>query len=109
VEILAVHVFDATTVPRFWDRPQYNHQAWSSEFLARWCPTPGARLALRAGRPGGQVLAVAAAQQADMIARGWSQDLTGDRAAVVREVLTRTDLPVLLLPCTAAAHPVTAR
>jgi nucleotide-binding universal stress UspA family protein len=109
VEILALHVFDATTVPRFWDRPQYNHQAWSQEFLARWCPTPGARLALRAGRPGGQVLAVAAAQQADMIALGWSQDLAPDRAAVVREVLARTDVPVLLLPCTAAANPVTAR
>jgi nucleotide-binding universal stress UspA family protein len=109
VEILALHVFDATTVPRFWERPQYNHEAWSKEFLARWCPTPGARLELRAGRPGGQVLEVAAAQGADMIALGWSQDLAADRAAVVREVLTRTDLPVMLLPCTAAATPVTAR
>jgi hypothetical protein len=55
------------------------------------------------------VLEVAAAQGADMIALGWSQDLAADRAAVVREVLTRTDLPVMLLPCTAAATPVTAR
>jgi hypothetical protein len=105
VEILALHVFDAPTLPRFWDRPQYNHEAWSKEFLARWCPTPGARLALRAGRPGGQVLAVAAAQGADMIALGWSQDL----AAVVREVLTRSDVTALLLPCVAAAQPAAER
>jgi hypothetical protein len=44
-----------------------------------------------------------------MIALGWSQDLAPDRAAVVREVLTRTDVPVLLLPCTAAGRPITGR
>ena len=99
VEIVALHVFDAATVPRFWDRPQHNHDAWGEEFLARWCPAPGARLELRAGRPGGQVLEVATAAGADMIALGWSQDLAPDRAAVVREVLTCTDVPVLLLPC----------
>ena len=108
VEILALHVFDAATVPRFWDRPQYNHDAWGEEFLARWCPTPGARLELRAGRPGGQVLEVAAAQGADMIALGWSQDLAPDRAAVVREVLTGTDVPVLLLACGGAEQPAVA-
>jgi nucleotide-binding universal stress UspA family protein len=108
VEIVALHVFDATTVPRFWDRPQYDHDAWGEEFLARWCPTPGARLELRAGRPGGHVLDVAAAAGADMIALGWSQDLAPDRAAVVREVLTRTDIPVMLLPCARAEQPAVA-
>jgi nucleotide-binding universal stress UspA family protein len=108
VEIVALHVFDATTVPRFWDRPQYDHDAWGEEFLARWCPTPGARLELRAGRPGGHVLEVAAAAGADMIALGWSQDLAPDRAAVVREVLTRTDIPVMLLPCARAEQPAVA-
>ena len=104
VEVVALHVFDATTVPRFWDRPQYDHDAWGDEFLARWCPTPGARLELRAGRPGGRVLEVATAAGADLIALGWSQDLTPDRAAVIREVLTASGVPVLLLPCAAPGH-----
>jgi len=105
VEVVALHVFDAATVPRFWDRPEYNHDAWAQEFLVRWCPTPGSRLELRTGRLGGRVLEVAAAERADMIALGWSQDLTPDRAAVVREVLTRTDVPVMLLPCAPAEQP----
>ena len=33
-----------------------------------------------------------------MIALGWGRRLAPDRAAVVREVLTRTPVPVLLLP-----------
>jgi hypothetical protein len=33
-----------------------------------------------------------------MIALGWQQDLTPPRAAVVREVLARTPVPVILLP-----------
>lgn len=78
VEVVALHVFDAATVPRFWDRPEYNHDAWAQEFLARWCPTPGPRLELRTGRPGGRVLEVAGAERADMIALGWSQNLAPD-------------------------------
>jgi hypothetical protein len=33
-----------------------------------------------------------------MIALGWGRRLAPDRAAVVREVLTRTPVPVILLP-----------
>jgi hypothetical protein len=43
-----------------------------------------------------------------MIALAWSQELAPDRAAVVREVLTRTDVPVMLLPCAPAEQPVPA-
>jgi HAD superfamily hydrolase (TIGR01509 family) len=28
-----LHVFDVATVPRFWDRPEHDHAAWSREFL----------------------------------------------------------------------------
>jgi nucleotide-binding universal stress UspA family protein len=101
MEIVGLHVFDLATVPRFWDRPEHDQAAWAREFLARWYPAPGSRLELRAGRPGGRVLEVAAAERADLIALGWSQHLDPDRAAVVREVLTGSDVPVLLLP----AHP----
>jgi hypothetical protein len=51
VEIVSLHVFDAATVPRFWDRPEHDHPAWSQEFLARNVPTAGAHLEIRrAGR-----------------------------------------------------------
>lgn len=98
VEVVALHVFDAATVPRFWDRPEHDHDAWSREFLARNCPAPGSRLRLGTGWPAGRVLDVAAAERADMIALGWRRRLAADRAAVVREVLARTPVPVVLLP-----------
>ena len=41
---------------------------------------------------------MATAERADMIALGWRRRLVADLAAVVREVLARTPLPVLLLP-----------
>jgi hypothetical protein len=98
VELIGLHALDATTVPRFWDRPEHNHHTWAQEFAARHCPAPGVPLRLRAGRPAQVILDVAAAEQADMIALSWQQDLTPPRAAVVREVLARTPIPVILLP-----------
>jgi nucleotide-binding universal stress UspA family protein len=98
VELIALHALDATTTPRFWDRPEHNHHAWSQEFTARYSPAPGGRLRLRAGRPAQVILDAATAEQADMIALGWQRDLTPPRAAVVREVLARTPVPVILLP-----------
>jgi nucleotide-binding universal stress UspA family protein len=98
VEIVSLHVFDATTVPRFWDRPEHDHAAWTREFLARNAPVAGARLEVRSGWPADRVLEVASAERADMIALGWGRRLAPDRAAVVREVLTRTPVPVILLP-----------
>jgi nucleotide-binding universal stress UspA family protein len=98
VEIVSLHVFDAATVPRFWDRPEHDHAAWTQEFLARNAPAAGTRLEVRSGRPADRVLEVATAEGADMIALGWGRRLAPDRAAVVREVLTRTPVPVILLP-----------
>jgi nucleotide-binding universal stress UspA family protein len=98
VEIVGLHVFDASTVPRFWDRPEHDHAAWTSEFLARNSPAAGTRLEVRSGWPSDRVLEVASAERADMIVLGWGRRLTLDRAAVVREVLTRTPVPVILLP-----------
>jgi nucleotide-binding universal stress UspA family protein len=97
VEVVALHVFDAATVPRFWDRPEHDHDAWAREFLARNCPL-GARLRLGTGWPAMCVLEVAAGEGADMIALGWRRRLVAEHAAVVREVLACTHVPVLLLP-----------
>lgn len=98
VEVVSLHVFDATTVPRFWDRPEYDHAAWTREFAARNAPVAGTRLEVRSGWPSDRVLEVARAEGADMIALGWGRELAPDRAAVVREVLNRTPIPVILLP-----------
>ena len=98
VEIVSLHVFDATTVPPFWDRPEHDHGAWTREFLARNAPAAGIRLQVRSGWPSDRVLEVASAEGADMIALGWGRRLAPDRAAVVREVLTRTPVPLILLP-----------
>jgi nucleotide-binding universal stress UspA family protein len=109
VEIMSLHVFDTTTVPRFWDRPEHDHGAWTREFLARNAPSADSRLQVRAGWPSDRVLEVATAEAADMIALGWGRRLAPDRAAVVREVLTRTPVPVILLPRPAEGHPARDR
>jgi len=41
---VVLHVFDAQTVPKFWDQHAHAGQAWEQEFLARYCALPGARL-----------------------------------------------------------------
>jgi nucleotide-binding universal stress UspA family protein len=98
VEVVALHVFDKGTTPRFLDRPEHDMDAWTREFLARYCSEPGSRLALRAGRTGHHIIHTADEEDADMIALAWSQDLSPGRAAVVGEALARGRLPLLLLP-----------
>jgi nucleotide-binding universal stress UspA family protein len=99
VEVVLLHVQFGGTVPRFTDQVQHETEAWSGEFLARNCPSPGAvELELRGGVPGTSILQVAETLHADLIALGWSQVLSPDRAAVVREVLERSSVPVLLVP-----------
>ena len=97
VEVVVLHVFDETCLPRFADQPQYELDAWAGEFLARYS-RPGLRLEVRAGAPGQHVLEVAEAVDADLIVLGWAQDLSPGRAEVVREVLSRSRTPVLLVP-----------
>jgi len=98
VEVMAVHVFDAETVPRFWDQGSYAEESFAAEFAARWCDDPTMPVRLRRGPPGAAVLDVAEAEEADVIALGWSQDLSPGRAAVVHAVLERACIPVLLVP-----------
>ena len=98
VDLVVLHVFDAATVPRFWDQAAHAHQAWTEEFLARNAATAGARLELRSGSPGEHVVDVAGAEQADLIALGWSQHLDAGRSRTVRRSVLHAGAPVLLLP-----------
>ncbi len=100
-EIVVLHVFDARTVPRFWNQHAHAAQAWGQEFLARYCALPGARLELRSGAAAEHVVKVAGAEQADMIALAWSQRLEPGHALVVRRAILDTGVPVMLVPMSA--------
>lgn len=104
VEVEVLHVHDEESLPLFSEQPQHETESWAREFLARYCPSVDlARLHLRVGRPGEHVLRVAQEMDADLIALGWAQDLSPGRAAVVREALERSRIPVLLVPVAVGA------
>jgi nucleotide-binding universal stress UspA family protein len=99
LEVIALHVYEYADLPLFSDQPQHELDAWTHEFLRRHSPDPDlVTLETRVGVPGDHVLRVARDAGADMVALGWSQHLDQGRAAVVREVLGGSPLPVLLVP-----------
>jgi nucleotide-binding universal stress UspA family protein len=98
LDVVAMHVRDEASLPPFSDQPHHEADAWEREFMARFCNAPGARAELRVGVPAAEVVAMAAEAEADLVALGWHQDLTPGRAAVVRQVLEWSRVPVLLLP-----------
>jgi nucleotide-binding universal stress UspA family protein len=98
-EVIALHVFQPDTVPRFLDGAD-DANVWREEFLAEHCADLGIRLATRPGPTADSLLEVAASEDVDIIALGWRQDLSPRRAAVVRRVLTTAHRPVALIPLT---------
>jgi hypothetical protein len=98
VEVVVLHVFDATTVPAFWDQAAHARRDWEHEFRSRFCPPAGVRLELRSGAAEEHVSQVAADARADLIALGWSQRLDGGRAGTVRGTVRAAEVPVMLVP-----------
>jgi nucleotide-binding universal stress UspA family protein len=100
INAVALHVYDESSVPAFTDQPQHEQPAWGREFLRRFCPwgIGDVKLETRVGRSGELIAQVADEFDCDLIALGWSQELSGGRAPVVRETLQRTSRPVLLVP-----------
>lgn len=98
VTLIVLHVFDETTVPRYWDHPEHAERIWREEFLARYCDLPGVQLQWRSGVPAEQVVDVALHEKVDLIALGWSQHLDPGRARIVRRTVQRAHVPVLLVP-----------
>jgi nucleotide-binding universal stress UspA family protein len=100
VGIGVVHVIAPDAVPAFTDQPQHEQAAWAREFVARYCPAgiDVVRFEARVGRIEDVIPAVADEWACELIALGWSQQLSGGRARVVRAVLERTNVPVLLVP-----------
>jgi len=96
-EIVVLHVFTVGTVPPTLDRPVRDLSLWGSEFLARFCDIAN-RIELRTGSVGDNVADVCEQEAADLVVLSWSQDLSADHAAVIHDVLSRSSIPVLLLP-----------
>ena len=97
IEVVAVHVFEAKTVPRFLDGLQ-DAAVWHDEFLAQHCAELGVRLRTAPGPTAPALLRVADEYDVDVIALGWHQNLFPSHARVVRHVLTQADRPVALVP-----------
>jgi nucleotide-binding universal stress UspA family protein len=98
VKVTVLHVFDKEHVPQFMDHMPEALETWNTEFLERYFEECEVRLETRAGEPPEAVLEVAATERADMIVLSWGQDLSQDRANLVREVLTSASVPVMLVP-----------
>lgn len=98
VEVLAVHVFEPETTPLFLDHPVRDLELWSSELLERLVARRDVPLTIRTGEAGQNVLDEAVGKHVDMIALGWSQNFSAGHARTVREILSRSEVPVLLLP-----------
>jgi nucleotide-binding universal stress UspA family protein len=97
VEITVLHVFTEGTLPTMLDRPVRDLDIWSKEFLTRHYPS-AAHIELRLGAVAARVAEVSGEHGADLVVLGWSRNTSAGRAAVVREVLGASALPVLLLP-----------
>jgi nucleotide-binding universal stress UspA family protein len=99
LEVTVLHVYDETMVPLYSDQPVHEARAWTEEFLLRHCPDPDVvSLEVRIGSPATQVLDVAVESRADLLALGWSQDLSPGRAQVVQRALETSSIPLLLVP-----------
>lgn len=99
VEIVVAHVYGEAALPAFSDQLAHEVRAWSEEFIARNCSAvPDAALELRVGKPHEHVLDIARSSGCDLVALGWSQNLTRGHAAVVRHMLAESPVPVLLTP-----------
>jgi nucleotide-binding universal stress UspA family protein len=100
IEVLALHILDAQSIPAFTDQPQHEQIAWAHEFLARYCPwgIGAVRLETRVGASAVIIPEFAEESKTDLIALGWARELAPGRAPVVRAALGRARIPVMLIP-----------
>ena len=101
-ELIALHVFDPSTVPPFWDQAGHADHVYAADFESRWCHVPPAGLHLRRGAAPATVIEVADEEGVGLIALGWNQSLAPGHADIVRAALAHT-IPVLLVPTPATA------
>jgi Universal stress protein family len=97
VELVVLHVFTPETVPRVLDHPRRDLELLGDEFLTRHCPY-ASRVEWRTGPVGARVTEAYDEHDADLVVLSWSQDSSAGHAEVVRDVVTASTIPVLLLP-----------
>ena len=100
-------MFTEATRPTMLDRPWRDLEMIGKEFLTRHLPRQEARIELRPGPVGARVAEVCDEHGADLIVLSWSQNSSGGRARVIREVLGGVNLPILLLPLRGDGWPQT--
>jgi nucleotide-binding universal stress UspA family protein len=99
VDVTVLHVFTDTTKPAMLDRPMRDLHLMGREFLARHFPR-ATNIELRSGSVALRVAEVSEARAIDVIVLSWAQDGSAEHAGVIREVLSTSKVPVLLLPLT---------
>lgn len=98
IDVAVVHVESEEDVPSFSDSAAHETEAYAREFLARYWPQgPRARLVLRVGSPAEQILSVCKELHPDLLVAGWPQGRGSEHGHVVREVLSRSPVPLLLV------------
>jgi nucleotide-binding universal stress UspA family protein len=105
LDVVVLHILGPESIPSFVDQPQHWHAAWAREFVARYCPfgIDEVHLQVRVGRRDQLIAETARQTGCDLIALGWSQDLSEGHAQVVRATLRQSHLPVALIPVRSAA------
>jgi nucleotide-binding universal stress UspA family protein len=99
LEIVVVHVDEE--VPSFTDQIQHETEAYAQEFFAQHILyAPQVSLELRIGDPAPEVLSAIDSFHPDLVAVGWPHAAAPHRAAVAREILARSPVPVLLVAVT---------
>jgi len=100
IDVLLLHVHNPATAPPFQDQPHHEVAAWEREFVARFVQTPRPEVEVlqRVGIAAEHILSAAGDVQADLLALGWSRHLDSGRAQVIRQTLTESATPVLLVP-----------
>lgn len=101
LDIVLLHVFDPKNVPMHWDQASHALASWESEFLARHGRDQLAHVTLRTGVAGEHIVQVAKSENIDVIVLLWSRRISAGHARTVRQTVTESDIPILLIPMTA--------
>ena len=85
-------------MPPMLDQPTRDLPEWGRAFVRRHCPGENRSFEARTGDPGSAVIDVAEKTNSDLIVLSFKGNFGGGHGWVVLEVLSRSVVPVLLLP-----------
>ncbi|MEO6418899.1 MAG: universal stress protein [Polyangiaceae bacterium] len=100
VSLILVHVHEYRSAPRFNDQPQHETPAWAEEFLARYAPASphDVEFHVGVGSPCNYILRIAELRDVHLIALSCVQLLAPGHSVVARELLERSEVPLLIVP-----------